>query len=749
MLKNLKRRMLLFLALFLIMQSLIASVYAEYNMNNNSTRETEKVGRVVTTGPATVIAIENKEEADAVNESEVYTLKASDIEFFDGVITKFVGDISLIGTDVSIPPTINGLEVKTIGEGSFLLKGLTSIELPDGVTTIGEFAFYKNELTNVKIPASVTSIGENAFAVNKLTNVKFFDGAMHIGNFAFSYNELTNVKIPNGIKKISMGAFEENNLTSIEIPSGVTSIGPQAFARNKLTSIKIPNSVKSIGSSAFYLNQLSNVEIPDGVIEIDEDAFSYNKLAGIRIPDSVKYVEFQAFRENPLTYIILNGGATYGVAYYELSGNWGPFVYSMDKLIQITISGEHMAGEKIKKALSPKTDTKIYFEDGSPVKDNDSVEFGETVYLKRHKVSFVMDGGISEDQWIICKIDPTSSTGYSGLATPQSVADVEGKKFIGWDSDDYLKVTSDLTITAQYIENPSNNGGNSSGRGGSSSSEYYTVTFKDYDGTVLGKDRVRDGRSAQAPKKPTRVGYIFSRWSDDYSNVKKDLVIIAQYQEKMNSKAYMIGMPDGTFQPEKNLTRAELVSLLDRFYGLENKYKVNMDYDQYSDDSKNAWYHDSLNRMTQEGLVSGYEDGRFRPERYVTREELVQVIYNHFDIEPCYMREIYSKFYGNIYKDIYNRWSTDALIALQVRGLLQDFSDECFNPSAPISRGETVLLINRYFGYDRGYEGEFIAEFSDIQADSKWSVPIALASKNALIHSTFIKDLEGLTIKNY
>ena len=57
----------------------------------------------------------------------------------------------------------------------------------------------------------------------------------------------------------------------------------------------------------------------------------------------------------------------------------------------------------------------------------------------------------------------------------------------------------------------------------------YTVTFVDYDGTILGSDKVHYGTAATAPEDPSRDGYNFAGWDKDYSNVTDDLTITAQY----------------------------------------------------------------------------------------------------------------------------------------------------------------------------------------------------------------------------
>ena len=57
----------------------------------------------------------------------------------------------------------------------------------------------------------------------------------------------------------------------------------------------------------------------------------------------------------------------------------------------------------------------------------------------------------------------------------------------------------------------------------------YTVTFKDWNGNVLKTETVENGGNATPPPNPTRVGYTFSGWSGNYTNVTANVDIIAQY----------------------------------------------------------------------------------------------------------------------------------------------------------------------------------------------------------------------------
>ena len=111
-------------------------------------------------------------------------------------------------------------------------KSLKSVIIPNTITSIGDYAFCSTGLTSIDIPEGVTSIGSRAF---------------------LRCASLKSVIIPNSVTSIGEYAFgDDTSLTSITIPDGVTSIGGYAFAGcSKLSSITISNSVTSIGGYTF------------------------------------------------------------------------------------------------------------------------------------------------------------------------------------------------------------------------------------------------------------------------------------------------------------------------------------------------------------------------------------------------------------------------------------------------------------------------------------------------------------------
>lgn len=67
----------------------------------------------------------------------------------------------------------------------------------------------------------------------------------------------------------------------------------------------------------------------------------------------------------------------------------------------------------------------------------------------------------------------------------------------------------------------------------------YSVTFKDYDGTVIKTENVESGKSANEPDEPQREEYIFSKWDKSFDNITSDIVITAEYKKIVNPTVFV------------------------------------------------------------------------------------------------------------------------------------------------------------------------------------------------------------------
>ena len=80
-----------------------------------------------------------------------------------------------------------------------------------------------------------------------------------------------------------------------------------------------------------------------------------------------------------------------------------------------------------------------------------------------------------------------------------------------------------------------------------------------------------------------------------------------------------------TFSPEVKMTRAMLAQVI---YNLEGAEEHSHDAD-FADVADDAWYSKAINWAAREGIVSGYSNGTYQPDKELTREEVVQIFYNY------------------------------------------------------------------------------------------------------------------------
>lgn len=97
----------------------------------------------------------------------------------------------------------------------------------------------------------------------------------------------------------------------------------------------------------------------------------------------------------------------------------------------------------------------------------------------------------------------------------------------------------------------------------------------------------------------------------------------------MASLGVVSGMGDGTFQPNRAITRAEFVSMAVKF--LESPQASGQA--AFPDVSAEQWFYSAVQAAAQEGWIHGYEDGTFRPEQSITRAEVASIV-NHM-LERC------------------------------------------------------------------------------------------------------------------
>lgn len=146
--------------------------------------------------------------------------------------------------------------------------------------------------------------------------------------------------------------------------------------------------------------------------------------------------------------------------------------------------------------------------------------------------------------------------------------------------------------------------------------------------------------------------------------------------EFMTQQGVIQGNPDGSYQPEKNLNRAELLKILieAKFKNELNDYK---DKDCFPDVPKNEWYQPHVCLAKAKGIVQGYSDNTFRPSRSVNFVEAMKMTMKTYNYQYDEDREIW-------YEDLVQKAGEKKLIPVDVN----EFGSE-------LNRGQMADMITR------------------------------------------------------
>lgn len=147
------------------------------------------------------------------------------------------------------------------------------------------------------------------------------------------------------------------------------------------------------------------------------------------------------------------------------------------------------------------------------------------------------------------------------------------------------------------------------------------------------------------------------------------------------------GYEDGSFKPNRTVTRAEFAVML------MNALKSSGEESELAfEDAANipAWARIAVALAVQAGIITGYEDGTFRPDDVITRAEMAAMIANA--LKPTPQASAATGFADDADIPV---WAKDAAAALQKLGVMEGTGDNLFRPDAQATRAQAVTILTR------------------------------------------------------
>ena len=154
-------------------------------------------------------------------------------------------------------------------------------------------------------------------------------------------------------------------------------------------------------------------------------------------------------------------------------------------------------------------------------------------------------------------------------------------------------------------------------------------------------------------------------------------------------KAYVSGYEDKTIRPNNNITRAEAASMIARISSDFNSDKT-YDVSKFGDIDGSEWFAKSVGFAAEKNIVSGYEDGTFRPNDNISREE--------FAVMVCKFMN-YTTSAEAAFTDVpSDHWAVGYIGAMKDKSVITGYEDGTFGLGKKITRAEVVTILNKALG---------------------------------------------------
>lgn len=344
------------------------------------------------------------------------------------------------------------------------------------------------------------------------------------------------------------------------------------------------------------------------------------------------------------------------------------------------LNGQLIKNMEIKEAvLEIKTEQVSYNLPASQINiDNVSSQIGQNIELKDIKVNIavaappsdtvkvVEDTAIKSNYQIVVKPVEFRITCTSGDKT------VEVSKFNGYvertvaipDGIDPSKITTGIILNAD----------------GTFSHVPTTITV--INGKYYAKINSLTNSTYSVIYNPKEFDDVVSHWAKEAVN-------------DMGSRLVINGVGGRSFEPERDITRAEFAAIVVRGLGI---MRPNVGREVFSDVKKESWYYDAVFIASDYKLIEGYEDGTFAPNKKITREEAMAIMSRAMSIAKMNtslsdreIKMLLSKFTDS---GVISDWAASyAAVCIKNEVIVGD--NGTINAKHNITRAETATIVRR------------------------------------------------------
>jgi len=219
----------------------------------------------------------------------------------------------------------------------------------------------------------------------------------------------------------------------------------------------------------------------------------------------------------------------------------------------------------------------------------------------------------------------------------------------------------------------------------------------------------------------------------------------AEHINRMAAEGVLGGYPDGTFKPDRNISRVELVAIINGIFNNQEKSSR-----KFKDVAPKDWFSGEIAKAVAAGYITGYEDGTVRPGKFVTRQEGYKIVADAFGLSGL-ASDSYAAFSD---AGAVQQWARNSTGVLLDRGYIIDDGSGKLLPRRFMTRAEAVELLDRAAGLilntngtsfkDKTVEGNLfirssVSALENISVNGDLYIPQSVLKQNIVLDNVRIK----------
>lgn len=163
--------------------------------------------------------------------------------------------------------------------------------------------------------------------------------------------------------------------------------------------------------------------------------------------------------------------------------------------------------------------------------------------------------------------------------------------------------------------------------------------------------------------------------------------------DELSARGLVRGFPDGSFQPDRSVTRAEFAAQVAKVFDVSGQMS-----EAFQDVTPDYWGHGPIQEAVDMGFLQGYPEQRFEPAKSISRAEVLVAIANGLNLAADSTDS--HRLHQFQDHDTVPDWAQSKVTAAIKAGLLSSsVHDNLIRPNQPATRAEVVVIMHRTLLY--------------------------------------------------